>query len=49
MKIMIRIEKEDGKIKVFFSYDRDFIAKIKTVEGYKWHPDEGQRIFSVRI
>ena len=37
---MIRIEKEDGKIKVFFSYDREYIAKIKSIRGYKWHADE---------
>ncbi len=37
---MIRIKKDDEKINVFFSYDRDYIAKIKTIGGYKWHPDE---------
>jgi len=37
---MIRVKKEDGKIKVFFFYDKDYIAKIKSIIGYKWHADE---------
>ena len=33
--------KEDGeRIKISFHYDPDYIAKIKTIEGYRWHPEE---------
>lgn len=38
---MIRIEKGDnGDIIIKFPYNPVYIAKIKTVNGYKWHPEE---------
>lgn len=37
---MIRVERVDiGRLKVIFGYNPDHIAKIKTVRGYRWHPD----------
>ncbi len=29
-----------NRITVSFSYSPDYIAKIKTIEGYRWHPEE---------
>ncbi|GFO96106.1 phage integrase family protein, partial [groundwater metagenome] len=29
-----------NRITVSFSYNPDYIAKIKTIEGYRWHPEE---------
>ena len=29
-----------NRITVSFPYNPDYIAKIKTIEGYKWHPEE---------
>ena len=38
---MIRIEKENnGRIIVKFPYNPVYIAKIKTIKGYSWHPEE---------
>jgi len=37
---MIRIEREGNGIIVKFPYNPDYIAKIKTVKGYRWHPDK---------
>jgi hypothetical protein len=37
---MIKIEKDDEKVIVKFSYNPDYITKIKTIEGYRWHPLE---------
>jgi integrase len=31
---------ERGRIIVRFPYNPNYIAKIKTIEGYKWHPEE---------
>jgi len=28
-----------NQIRVSFPYNKDYVAKIKTIEGYKWHPD----------
>lgn len=39
---MIKIEKSDAGIIVEFPYDPDYIAKIKTIRGYKWCPEEKQ-------
>lgn len=38
----IKISKDiqQGKIVVTFSYDPKFVAKIKTIEGHRWHPDK---------
>lgn len=37
----IRIgEDSDGRITVGFSYNPAYISKIKTIKGYKWHPEE---------
>jgi len=38
----IKVEKEDSqKIKVIFPYyNPSYVSKIKTIEGYKWHPEE---------
>jgi len=36
---MIKIEKDNGRIKVFFPYNPVYITKIKTIIGYKWHSD----------
>ena len=29
-----------GNLIVTFPYDRSLVAKVKTIEGYKWHPDK---------
>jgi len=38
----IRISKDiqQGKIVVTFSYDPKFVAKVKSIEGHRWHPDK---------
>jgi len=38
----IRISKDiqQGKILVTFSYDPKFVAKVKSIEGYRWYPDK---------
>ncbi|MEO0096066.1 MAG: site-specific tyrosine recombinase/integron integrase [candidate division WOR-3 bacterium] len=30
---------ESGEIRVSFSYIPDFVQRIKTIEGHRWHPD----------
>jgi len=38
---MIRIENgNNGRIIVKFPYNPAYIKKIKTIKGYKWHPEE---------
>ncbi len=37
---MIAAKKEGDKITILFPYNSDCIAKIRTVEGYRWHPEE---------
>ncbi|MHC1624267.1 MAG: hypothetical protein ACXQTR_06750 [Candidatus Methanospirareceae archaeon] len=37
---MIRIGKDDDRIAVVFRYNPDYIAKVKTIEGYRWHHEE---------
>jgi integrase len=40
-KSVIKISKfGQGGIAVSFSYNTDFVQKIKTVAGFKWHPDK---------
>jgi len=34
---MISIEKIDGGIAVKFPYNTDYIEKIKSIDGYRWH------------
>ncbi|HLG30831.1 MAG TPA: hypothetical protein VI387_11520 [Candidatus Brocadiales bacterium] len=29
-----------GRLTVSFPYDPLRVAKVKTIEGYKWHPDK---------
>ena len=29
-----------GRIKVVFSYNPEYIAKIKMVKAHRWHPEE---------
>ena len=29
-----------NRITVSFPYNPDYIAKIKTMQGYRWHPEE---------
>jgi len=38
----IKIEKENnGRIKVAFPYyNPSYVSKIKSIQGYKWHPEE---------
>ena len=38
----IRISKDipQRKILVTFSYAPKFVAKVKSIEGYRWHPDK---------
>ena len=37
---MIAAKKEGDRITISFPYNSDCIAKIRTVEGYRWHPEE---------
>jgi integron integrase len=38
---MIKISSDiDGKIKVEFSYNPEYVAKIKTVNSHRWNPEE---------
>jgi len=38
----VRISKDiqQDAIVVTFSYDPKFVAKVKTIEGHRWHPDK---------
>jgi hypothetical protein len=36
---MIEVRKDGEMIKISFPYDPDHIAKIKAIEGYRWHPE----------
>ena len=37
----IKISKgTSNRIRVSFPYNKDHVAKIKTIGGYKWHPEE---------
>ena len=37
---MIRVRKDGDRIGISFPYNPDYIIKIKTIEGYRWHLDE---------
>ena len=37
---MIEIRKDGEWINISFPYNPDYITKIKTIEGYRWHPEE---------
>jgi hypothetical protein len=37
---MIGVGKDGGRIKISFPYNPDYITKIKTIEGYRWHSEE---------
>jgi len=37
---MIEVRKDEGRIKISFPYNPDYIVKIKTLEDYRWHPEE---------
>jgi site-specific recombinase XerD len=37
---MITVEKGDGRIVVKFPYNKDYIEKIKSINGYKWNVQE---------
>ena len=36
---MMRIREKDERIAVAFPYNPDYIAKVKTIEGYRWHSE----------
>ena len=37
----IRIKKNSGgKMPVLFPYNSDYISKVKSIKGYRWHPEE---------
>ena len=36
---MMEVKKDGGRIKISFPYNPDYIAKIKTIVGYRWHPE----------
>lgn len=36
---MIKIGKESERIIVTFPYNPDYVARIKTIGGFRWHPD----------
>jgi integrase len=37
---MMEVRKDGERITISFPYNPDYIAKIKTIEGYRWHPEE---------
>ena len=37
---MIEVRKKGERIKISFPYNLDHIAKIKAIEGYRWHPED---------
>ena len=37
---MIEIREEGERIRISFPYNPEYIAKIKTIGGYRWHPEE---------
>lgn len=37
---MIEVKNKGDRIKIHFPYNPGYITKIKTIEGYRWHPDE---------
>jgi hypothetical protein len=37
---MIEVKKKGEKIEISFPYNPDHIAKIKAIEGYRWHPED---------
>ncbi len=36
----IKLEREDTRIKLTLPYNPTYIKKIKTIPGYRWHPDK---------
>ena len=36
---VIKAYRAGEEIKISFPYNRDYIARIKTIEGHKWHPE----------
>ncbi len=37
---MIEVRKDGERIKISFPYSPDYITRIKTIGGYRWHPEE---------
>ncbi len=37
---MIKIGENDGRITVSFPYNQAYISKVKSIKGYRWHPEE---------
>nr|QNO56068.1 tyrosine recombinase XerC [Methanosarcinales archaeon ANME-1 ERB7] len=37
---MIEVRKKGERIEISFPYDPDYITKIKTIAGYRWHPED---------
>jgi site-specific recombinase XerD len=31
---------KDGRLTIAFPYNTDYIAKVKSIQGYRWHPEE---------
>jgi hypothetical protein len=36
---MMEVRKDGERIKISFPYNPDYITRIKTIEGYRWHPE----------
>jgi len=38
----VKISKDiqQGKVLVAFPYDSKFVAKVKSIDGHRWHPDK---------
>ncbi|RZN37553.1 MAG: hypothetical protein EFT35_05985 [Methanophagales archaeon ANME-1-THS] len=37
---MLEVRKDEERVKIYFPYNPAYITKIKTIEGYRWHPEE---------
>ena len=37
----VKVSKDNsGRLTVAFPYNPSLVVKVKTIEGYKWHPDK---------
>ncbi len=37
---MIEVKRDEERIRISFPYNPNYITKIKTIAGYRWHPEE---------
>jgi hypothetical protein len=38
--VMIKVSSDiPGRIKIKFSYNLEYVGKVKTITGHRWHPE----------